>query len=205
LVHLVSAEYATNNRNISGRLFGERTLMATIRSTGPGLKPALASIVAKATNAHEVRAGFLEGSTYPNGTSVPMVAAVQEFGAPKRGIPPRPFMRATFAAHSAEWLTVAKAALVENGYDAAVTLKQMGELISAQIKEQIIATTSPPLSPITVMLRGMRSNNPSLVVTGKTVGIAAARVAAGKTNYGASKKPLIDTDVMKSAVDFEVV
>ena len=50
-------------------------------SGGDKLEKVLATTVAKLRNEHDtVRVGFLEGSTYPDGTSVPMVAAVQEFG-----------------------------------------------------------------------------------------------------------------------------
>ena len=76
--------------------------------------------------------------------------------------------------------------------------------IKGQLQQSIIDTNEPALSPVTVMLRGMKSNDQSLVVTGKTVGEAAARVAAGKTNYGASTKPLIDSGNLLNAVDYTV-
>ena len=56
--------------------------MATV-SGGDKLMAYLKQIdanLASAGSSPEVRVGFLEGATYPDGTSVPMVAAVQEFG-----------------------------------------------------------------------------------------------------------------------------
>jgi len=50
----------------------------------------------------------------------------------------------------------------------------------------------------------MRSHDQALVVTGKTVGEAAERVANGDDNYGASTKPLIDSGHLLNSVDYEV-
>ena len=155
-------------------------------------------------SAKAVRIGFLSGAPYPNGTSVPMVAAIQEYGAPSRGIPPRPFFRNMIASKKAEWPKAIASALQDNGMDALTALHQVGQSVQGQLRQSIRDTNAPALSPITVMLRGMRHNNPALVVTGKTVGEAARRVAAGKTNYGASTKPLIDSGDLLNAVDYEV-
>lgn len=47
---------------------------------GDKLMAHLDRILERVKSAQAVRVGFLEGSTYPDGTSIPMVAAVQEFG-----------------------------------------------------------------------------------------------------------------------------
>lgn len=49
-------------------------------SGGDKLQAYLDGILARVSSAQAVRVGFLEDSTYSDGTSVPMVAAVQEFG-----------------------------------------------------------------------------------------------------------------------------
>lgn len=49
-------------------------------SGGDKLQAYLDRILARVKSAQAVRVGFLEGATYPDGTPVPMVAAVQEFG-----------------------------------------------------------------------------------------------------------------------------
>lgn len=177
--------------------------MAVIKG-GNKLAAALKKISANASKKATLSVGFLEGSTYPDGTSLPMVAALQEFGAPKVNIPPRPFFRNMVAAKSPSWPAAVGELLKDNDFDAEKTLSQVGEGIKFQLQESIIETNEPALSPVTVMLRGMKSHDQSLVVSGKTVGEAAERVRAGLTNYGASDKVLDETGHMLDSVDFTV-
>jgi hypothetical protein len=174
-------------------------------SGGGKLEALLRNIAARTGGSRTVRVGFLEGSTESDGTSMPMVAAIQEFGAPKAGIPPRPFMRTTVAKHKGEWAGQLAKVLVAQDYDAATALGQMGMLIGGEIQQSIADLTSPALSPVTLMLRKMRAADPSLKVTRKTVGEAAARVKAGETTSGVSTKPLIDHGTMFQGVHHEVV
>jgi hypothetical protein len=171
---------------------------------GTNLAAALAKIAKNVAKAASVDVGFLEGSTYPDGTSVPMIAAIQEYGAPKVGIPPRPYFRNMISAKSPEWPKAVGALLVENDYDAAKTLSQAGAAIKGQLQNSIVETFAPALSPVTLMLRKMRADNPDLVVTGKTVAQARAKVAAGEIATGVSTKPLIDSGVLLGAVDYAV-
>ncbi|MGO7089488.1 hypothetical protein AB9E14_23720 [Rhizobium leguminosarum] len=177
--------------------------MVTLKG-GDKLAAALAEIAKNVSKASSVDIGFLEGATYPDGKSVPEIAAIQEFGAPKAGIPPRPFFRTMISAKSPEWPDAVGNLLVSNGYDAAKTLGQTGEAIKGQLQQSIIDTFNPPLSPVTLMLRKMRAEDPDLVVTGKTVGEAARRVKAGESTEGVSTKPLVDSGVLLSSVDYEV-
>jgi len=177
--------------------------MATIRG-GDRLAAELAKISARVKKGATLQVGFLEGSTEPDGTSIPMIAAIQEFGAPKANIPPRPFFRNMIAAKSGEWPKAVGNLLKENDFDAAKTLGQTGEGIKGQLQQSIIDTMEPALSPVTVMLRGMRSNDQNLVVNRTVVEEARARVRAGLTNYGASTKPLIDSGNLLNAVDYTV-
>lgn len=177
--------------------------MAAIKG-GDKLAAALAKISAGVSKPATLSVGFLAGSTEPDGTSIPMIAAIQEFGAPKAKIPPRPFFRNMVAAKSPSWPKAVGDLLKANDYDAEKTLGQTGEGIKGQLQQSIIDTYEPALSPVTVMLRGMRSNDQSLVVNRTVVEQARARVAAGLTNYGASTKPLIDSGNLLNAVDYTV-
>jgi hypothetical protein len=177
--------------------------MATIKG-GQKLVDKLKVLAEHIGSAKAVSIGFLAGATYPNGTSVPMVASIQEYGAPSRGIPARPFFRNMIATKKAEWPKAIAYALKDSDLDALTALHQVGHAVKGQLQQSIVDTNSPALSKITVMLRGMRANDPTLIVTGKTVGEAARRVAQGKTNYGASTKPLIDSGDLLNAVDYEV-
>lgn len=98
--------------------------------------------------------GFLEGSTYPDGTSVPMVAATNEFGAPARGQPPRPFFRTMIADKSPAWGLAIADLLKETDYDAARTMERVGMGIKGQLQQSIRDLTTPPLKPSTVQRKG---------------------------------------------------
>jgi hypothetical protein len=152
----------------------------------------------------ETQVGFLAGSTEANGVSLPMVAFLMEFGAPKAGIPPRPYFRTMVAKHKGEWGDQLGKLLVAHDYDGTRALNLMGEVISGELRESIIDLTAPALSAVTLMLRKMRGANPDLVVTGKVVGEAAARVKAGESTSGVSTKPLVDSGTMLNGVGHQV-
>ena len=64
--------------------------MSTL-SGGAGAQAYLAGLAKKIEDAGLLRVGFLEGATYPDGTTVAEVAAKNEYGAV--GVPMRPFFR----------------------------------------------------------------------------------------------------------------
>lgn len=129
--------------------------MATRYVTGGDrLEARLDEIARGVKKAAKLRVGFLEGATYPDGTSVALVAAVQEFGAPSRGIPPRPFFRNMIAEKSAEWPEAAARLLEANDYDAEKTLGQVGEGIAGQLRQSIVDTNDPPLAQATARQKG---------------------------------------------------
>lgn len=127
--------------------------MATI-SGGDKLAAELAKLASQVSKAATVRVGFLENATYPGGKSVAMIAAIQEFGSPSRGIPPRPFFRSMVAAKSAQWPAAIGALLVANGYDASKALKLTGEAIKGQLAQSIRDTNAPPLAASTIKRKG---------------------------------------------------
>ena len=108
----------------------------------------------KLSSAASVEVGFLEDSTYPDGTSTAMVAAIQEFGAPSRNIPPRPFFRGMISDKSPEWPEAVAGLLHENDYDAKRTLELSGAAIKGQLQEAITKFDGVPLSPKTVAAKG---------------------------------------------------
>jgi hypothetical protein len=177
--------------------------MATI-SGGDKLKARLAELSKKLDKKATLGVGFLEGGQEADGTSLPMVAAIQEFGAPAASIPPRPFMRPTVAHHSSEWGDMLAAALPAANYDVEQVLNALGMQITGEIQDAIVAVDSPELSKITLMLRKMRSEDQSLVVTGATVGEAARRVAAGEEVGSVNTKALVDSGTMLRGVSHEV-
>lgn len=125
---------------------------------------ALNKIKERLTNAKVVRVGFLANATYPDGKSVAMVAAIQDYGAPKRGIPPRPFFRNMIAKEQSGWPKAIEANLKATNYDAKKTLSRVGEGIAGQLKRSIVDTNSPPLKPSTIARKGFEK---PLVDTGR--------------------------------------
>lgn len=178
-----------------------------IISGGKKLEQALARIGRDASRAGSVKVGFLSGAAYPDGTPVAMVAAIQNWGAPKANIPPRPFFSNMIADKSPEWPRAVGDLLVDNDFDSAKALEQVGQGIAGQLRQSIVDTNDPPLSPVTLRLREMKRANPDLKVTGKTVGEAKRSLVANpKINLSATaRKPLIDTGYMLDSVDYEVV
>jgi hypothetical protein len=101
-----------------------------------------------------VRVGFLENATYPGGKPVAMIAAIQEFGAPAAGIPPRPFFRNMIADKSPEWGSAIGQLMVSQNYDVERVLSMAGEAIAGQLRQSIVDTNSPPLAESTIARKG---------------------------------------------------
>lgn len=127
--------------------------MAKMRG-GEGVARALREVSDNISKAATLRVGFLEGATYPDGKSVAMVAAIHEFGAPRAGIPPRPYFRNMIARKSPEWPDAIGKLLVANNYDLALTFAQAGEAIAGQLRQSIVDTNSPALAESTVRRKG---------------------------------------------------
>lgn len=147
---------------------------------GEKLEKALAELTLKLKTPGTLRVGFLEGATYPRTPTrilrdtyakrsakgkkgavkgaglkpVAMIAAIQEFGAPKRGIPPRPFFRNMIAKKSGTWAKGIGIQLKLTNYNVRQTLMLTGEVIAGQLRQSIIETNSPPLSPVTIARKG---------------------------------------------------
>lgn len=101
-----------------------------------------------------VRVGFLSNARYPDGKPVAMIAAIQEYGAPSVGIPPRPFFRNMIAAKQSEWPAAIRSLLKSTGNDAVRTLDLAGASIAGQLRESIINTNTPPNAPSTIARKG---------------------------------------------------
>lgn len=126
--------------------------MATV--TGGDKFAAAMQEIADMLGNNSLRVGFLEGATYPDGKPVAMIAAIQEYGAPNAGIPPRPFFRNMIANKSSEWPTAIAGLLRANNYDAEKVLQLTGEAIKGQLQQSIRDTNEPPLAPSTIARKG---------------------------------------------------
>jgi hypothetical protein len=136
-----------------------------------------------------------------------MVGAIQEYGAPRVGIPPRPYFRTMIAKHKGDWGKGIAGILAANNYDIEKSLALLGQVIEGQLRQSIVDVLAPPLSPVTLMLRKMKAQNPNLRTTMTYADVAEARrrVALGRSYAGVSTKPLIDTGHMLNSIHSEVV
>lgn len=127
--------------------------MAEIKG-GDKLKIALEKIAQKLDSGAVLRIGFLSGSTEPDGTSIPMIAAINEYGRPDKGQPPRPFFRNMVATRSKEWPDAIAGLLKSTDYDVDKTLQITGVAIKGQLQQSILDLWSPALAESTVARKG---------------------------------------------------
>lgn len=174
-------------------------------SGGDKLAAKLKELSKKIQGKYELRVGFLEGATYPDesGTPVGMVAWWLNYGT--KTAPPRPFFTNMVKTKSDGWGDSLAAILQQNNFDAENAMMLMGEGISGQLRQSIIDLDAPALSPITLMLRKMRIDDPHLEVTGAVVGEAARRVKAGESSAPASTKVGVYTGHLLNSIDYEVI
>lgn len=123
-------------------------------SGGEALEKKLAELAERLGESKTLRVGFLEGATYPDGESVPMVAAANEFGDPAMNRPPRPFFRNMIADKSPQWGDDIGKIAVATNYDTSTLLPLMGERIKDQLQGSIREFYDPPLSPYTIKKKG---------------------------------------------------
>lgn len=144
---------------------------------GGKLEKILTSLEQNSSSAKRVDVGFFRGATYPDGTPVATVAAVQEFGNSR--VPARSFMRTTIAEKARLWPKAGEAILRATGCNVRQALETMGGEAASDMQDRIRAITEPALSPATIKKRrAVGSENPT--------------------------KPLIDTRTMINALSFQV-
>ena len=121
---------------------------------GDKLESVLKELAKKLDKSGTLNVGFLAGATYPDGTPVPMIAAIQEFGAPSVNIPPRPYFRNMIAKENGHWGDDLGKLLVHTEYDVNQSLGLMGMSIKGELQQSIKDTNSPPLAPATIKAKG---------------------------------------------------
>ena len=121
---------------------------------GTKLNAELGKILNKLKRASSLDIGFMGGATEADGTSVAMVAAINEYGAPSRGQPPRPFFRGMIARNKGEWGPALGKAMQATGGDAERSLDILGQEVQEELQDSIRELKSPPLAPSTIARKG---------------------------------------------------
>ena len=127
--------------------------MATIRG-GEKFEAAMADLARKLGRPATLKVGFLGNATYPDGKPVAMIAAINEYGAPSRGQPPRPFFRRMINAKQGEWPAAIAGVLQAQGNDVEKALDIAGAAIAGQLRQSIVDLVDPPLAPSTIARKG---------------------------------------------------
>lgn len=146
--------------------------MATIRG-GKKLESALNDLARRVAKPGTLKVGFFEEATYPDGTSVAMVAALNNFGTSKA--PPRPFFTNMVHDKQHEWAPALSGLLVANNMDAIKALNILGDGIKGQLQQSINDLVSPPLAQSTIDRKGF---DKPLIDTTRMINSAAYKVQA---------------------------
>lgn len=114
-----------------------------------------------------IKVGVPKGSgNYPDGTPITLVAAVNEFGSPSRGIPERSFLRASLHKNSRKYRQTFRkglTAIAQGKMKSDNLLKLIGQMAESDVKSYITNLRSPANKPSTVASK--KSSNP-LIDTG---------------------------------------
>jgi phage gpG-like protein len=159
----------------------------------------MAALSKKVKSASSARIGFIDGATYPDGTSVAEVAAINNFGAPGAGIPARPFFSDLVKQNSAEWAGKLVKLFQKTG-DIKTSLDLLAVEIEGELRESIIKMNFPANSPVTNLLKQRFPTRDGM--TFEDVLQAWSDVKDGVT--APAGKPLVWSGLMLASISSEV-
>lgn len=140
-----------------------------------------------------MRVGWGENIRYPDGESVAMIAAQNEFGNRAKNIPMRPFMRPAIINKGTKWsqtLGKGMAQVLQDKQTITQVFEKVGGMVVGDIKKSITSVTAPALKASTVEARINR-------MKGKGKGKKAISLTIAK--------PLVDTKYMLNSIIHEEV
>lgn len=122
--------------------------------------------------ARQVNVGFPDnGAKEADGTSVAMIAAVQNFGSPEQGIPERPFLTQAITKNQLNFIKLNRKnilKILEDKMTSEDALGQLGAYAAGQVQVEIKTGEFQELSPRTIARRKKNSTRP-LYDTGQMV------------------------------------
>lgn len=144
----------------------------------------------KSLDGAQSKVGWFPSAVYEGGQPVAGVAHVQEFGSPKKNIPPRLGLRATAAEKRQEWAktaeTVSRAA-AQGKIAPGQVMEAVAMAAEGAVRQTITKVNAPPLAQSTVAARRRRLAN----------GGAGAKASIAK--------PLVDTGILLNTLTSETV
>ena len=121
-----------------------------------------------------VRFGYIDDAAYDDGTPIADVAAINEFGAPERGIPERPAFRQSLRSMLGDLRAELRRGFkAERGYVDRPTAERLGKVAQGHVRASVRNLRYPPNAPAT--LEGKAGTNP-LVDSGKLADAAGYEV-----------------------------
>jgi len=161
--------------------------MKVTRVAGPARRHILGAAIQLGQQSGKV--GWFPSAKYPDGTPVAGVAAVQELGSAKQGIPPRPFFRPTELEQAGEWARVSAglSRMVMRGEIQPTALFE-GLCLKAEgdVRETITKLQTPPLAQATIADRKRRLR------------------AGGPPPAATIEKPLVDSGLLLATLTSQV-
>ena len=106
--------------------------------------------IADELESKKMRVGIIEAKNYPDGTPVAQVGYKNEYGTDK--IPSRPFFRTAIANVKNEMVDTIAKSLRSN--DVETALRHGGEILTNELKEQVMTWSDPPNAPYTIAQKG---------------------------------------------------
>ena len=121
-----------------------------------------------------VRFGYIDDAAYDDGTRIADVAAINEFGAPERGIPERPAFRRALQQMLPDLRRELRRGFdARKGYVDRPTVERIGKVAQGQVKASILNLLLPANAPAT--LERKTGANP-LVDSGKMIDAVRSEV-----------------------------
>lgn len=131
---------------------------------GDKLLSHLKGMAARLKSADTVSCGFFEGATYPDGTPVAMVAAINNYGSQAASgpgdegtvqrIPPRPFFTTMVIKGVAHWGEDLGKILPAANMDAKLALGRLGKKMEGELQDSILNGGWTPNAPSTIAAKG---------------------------------------------------
>lgn len=124
----------------------------------------------KAKKLNHVAVGIVEDKAHDDKFSMAELAAVHEYGSKDSHIPERSFIRSTVDKNQKRYqklLSMLGGKILEQKLSAKQAMTQLGEVVSADMKETINAGIDPALNPATIKRKG---SSKALIHTGRLKG-----------------------------------